>query len=221
MTTRIKWTELEMILTLAFYFFVDKHDDKRLIREFTKRMNILTGLSRSENSVGLRIANYKSADPKYIDSGKEGLTGGGKAVREVFDKFVTNDHSHEMLSKTWSNFLNEKNIEIIKRNEYVTDNGNKTYVVCTVVYYRSEKVRDNVLKRANGFCELCNCKAPFFTNEGQPYLEIHHIISLACGGADSIFNTIALCPNCHRKLHYSKTLSHDDAIILKRFSSNK
>jgi 5-methylcytosine-specific restriction protein A len=27
--------------------------------------------------------------------------------------------------------------------------------------------------------------------------------TLAEGGADTINNVIALCPNCHRKLHYS------------------
>ena len=36
---------------------------------------------------------------------------------------------------------------------------------------------------------------------GEPYLETHHIVWLSEGGEDSIENTVALCPNCHRKMH--------------------
>lgn len=44
-------------------------------------------------------------------------------------------------------------------------------------------------------------KAPFIDAKGEPYLEVHHIIWLSHGGADTIENTVALCPNCHRKMH--------------------
>ena len=36
---------------------------------------------------------------------------------------------------------------------------------------------------------------------GEPYLECHHVIQLAKGGPDEYYNTVALCPNCHRKVH--------------------
>jgi hypothetical protein len=42
---------------------------------------------------------------------------------------------------------------------------------------------------------------PFRTKQGAPYLEAHHIEWLARGGADTLANTVALCPNCHRKMH--------------------
>ncbi|WP_429628901.1 HNH endonuclease [Tunturiibacter psychrotolerans] len=35
----------------------------------------------------------------------------------------------------------------------------------------------------------------------QPYLECHHIVWLARGGDDTIENTVAMCPNCHRRMH--------------------
>lgn len=57
--------------------------------------------------------------------------------------------------------------------------------------------------RANGICQDCLQPAPFinkFTKE--PFLEIHHVVPLAQGGTDTIENTVALCPNCHRKRHY-------------------
>lgn len=43
--------------------------------------------------------------------------------------------------------------------------------------------------------------APFSDKNGQPYLESHHIEWLSNGGEDTIENTVALCPNCHRKIH--------------------
>ncbi len=56
-------------------------------------------------------------------------------------------------------------------------------------------------RKADGTCQLCNRPAPFKDPDGEPYLEIHHIIPLAEGGEDSIGNVVALCPNCHRKMH--------------------
>jgi len=54
---------------------------------------------------------------------------------------------------------------------------------------------------AAGKCELCRQPAPFMDSKGKPYLETHHVVWLSKGGADSIYNTVALCPNCHRKMH--------------------
>lgn len=50
-------------------------------------------------------------------------------------------------------------------------------------------------------CELCEEPAPFQRKDGAAYLEAHHIIWLARGGQDTIENTVALCPNCHRRMH--------------------
>ena len=56
-------------------------------------------------------------------------------------------------------------------------------------------------RRANGVCQLCDRTAPFCNKLNEPYLELHHIRALAQGGADAIANTVALCPNCHKKMH--------------------
>lgn len=66
---------------------------------------------------------------------------------------------------------------------------------------RSAKVSAYVKERANGVCQLCNKPAPFYNKKGEPYLECHHIIWIANGGADEPSNAVALCPNCHRKMH--------------------
>lgn len=71
----------------------------------------------------------------------------------------------------------------------------------TKQYKRNEFIAEYAKRRACGLCELCRKKAPFLKKNGEPYLEIHHIKWLCDGGADSIQNTVALCPNCHRKMH--------------------
>ena len=67
---------------------------------------------------------------------------------------------------------------------------------------RDPSVVEWVLAYAAGRCECCNQPAPFFREDGTPYLEVHHVKWLAQGGADTVRNAVALCPNCHRQLHY-------------------
>jgi 5-methylcytosine-specific restriction enzyme A len=68
-------------------------------------------------------------------------------------------------------------------------------------YQRNEYVAEEARRRANGVCQLCETPAPFKNKKGIPHLEVHHIVWLARGGEDSLENTVALCPNCHRKMH--------------------
>ena len=70
-------------------------------------------------------------------------------------------------------------------------------------YRRNPDVVAEVRIRANGICEYCRKSAPFFRpSNGQPFLEVHHKKRLADGGEDTVENAIAVCPNCHRELHY-------------------
>jgi len=74
--------------------------------------------------------------------------------------------------------------------------------VTVTQYVRDPKVKAWVLAQADGICECCSLPAPFATADG-PFLEVHHIRHLADRGSDTISNAIAICPNCHRRLHYS------------------
>jgi 5-methylcytosine-specific restriction protein A len=72
------------------------------------------------------------------------------------------------------------------------------------VHQRSAVIRQYVLARADGKCELCEVAAPFRTAKGEPYLEPHHIRRLSDGGPDDPRFMAALCPNCHRNVHFGK-----------------
>ena len=85
----------------------------------------------------------------------------------------------------------------------------KTIKAGEIKYYyvkqaeRNKTISKDTKNRANGICDLCGKEAPFKTKEG-PYLESHHVITIAEGGPDVIYNTVALCPNCHRRMHSLK-----------------
>jgi 5-methylcytosine-specific restriction protein A len=71
----------------------------------------------------------------------------------------------------------------------------------TTVFVRDAAVAEYAKRLANGLCDLCEQPAPFNNKQSAAYLECHHIVWLAKGGEDTIGNTVALCPNCHRKMH--------------------
>jgi 5-methylcytosine-specific restriction protein A len=73
----------------------------------------------------------------------------------------------------------------------------------TTIFERSETIRQYVLARARGRCEACGETAPFVTSTGLPYLESHHIRRLTDGGPDDPRFMARICPNCHRRAHYS------------------
>jgi len=68
---------------------------------------------------------------------------------------------------------------------------------------RSRAIKLYALKRADGICEGCGQPAPFETIDGSPYLEVHHIHRLSDGGPNRPEAVVAICPNCHRRAHYS------------------
>jgi hypothetical protein len=74
----------------------------------------------------------------------------------------------------------------------------------STTYVRDPKVVDWVLNEANGVCESCGENSPFLNSDGLPFLEVHHVQQLADSGPDVVENAVALCPNCHRALHFSK-----------------
>ena len=79
----------------------------------------------------------------------------------------------------------------------------ETVEVTAVKFRRNPYVSAYAKTKANGICQDCGQQAPFINKQtNEPFLETHHIIPLADGGDDTIENTIALCPNCHRKRHY-------------------
>ena len=82
-------------------------------------------------------------------------------------------------------------------------------------YDRSHYISLYVKILSKGVCELCNNRAPFNDSDGFPYLEGHHVKWMSKEGEDDINNVVALCPNCHRKMHVLNLKEDVDKLIEK------
>lgn len=101
------------------------------------------------------------------------------------------------------------------KNEKLIDNINEELVYIEHQLEReqtSNKLRNIILEEANSTC-FFNCNNElFWTNQGRVYLEVHHCIPLSYAkkfGKKGDFkeNLIAVCPTCHRRLHYEGNTS--------------
>lgn len=88
-------------------------------------------------------------------------------------------------------------------------------------FQRSSAVVAGAIARAGGRCEMPNCNRDTFNRpDGTTYLEVHHVTPLAEGGEDTMLNAAALCPTCHRELHYGN-LRLNRREILRRAIAHK
>lgn len=130
--------------------------------------------------------------------------------RKVLEKYLTG--SHDNLSRDQYFKISDLSVEYSRgldresRLNRIKINGNATpskKTVTSTVFSRNPDVVAETLVRAEGRCEKCGNQAPFVrAKDRTPYLEVHHRKRLADGGEDSLENTIAVCPNCHRELHF-------------------
>ncbi|WP_165590424.1 MrcB family domain-containing protein [Bordetella pseudohinzii] len=84
----------------------------------------------------------------------------------------------------------------------------KRSVASTEKYVRNPEVAAAALMRANFRCEVNAAHITFLTRK-QPYVEAHHLIPFSRQddyeySLDVVANLVALCPTCHRQLHYGR-----------------
>jgi len=115
---------------------------------------------------------------------------------------VTDQEYAADLNAKVANASNDSPAARRKRLETASKKPRRVFVQSTN-YMRNPDVIAEVLVRASGRCEGCKAPAPFKRKtDYTPYLEVHHVIHLADDGDDTVENALALCPNCHRKLHF-------------------
>ena len=85
-------------------------------------------------------------------------------------------------------------------------------------YARDPKIRRAVMRRAGGCCEFCGVEG-FMCDNGERYLESHHIIALAADGADRMTNVIALCPGDHRKAHFGQGRDELEKAMIRKVAA--
>lgn len=108
------------------------------------------------------------------------------------------------------------NSELIRRSE-MNGSHRKNQKTETTIYYRDPYIKELVKRIAEGKCQFCGKEAPFIDKNNEPYLEEHHVKWLADGGTDTIDNVVAICPNCHRKMHILN--EKKDVVILEKIAN--
>lgn len=122
-------------------------------------------------------------------------------IKEENKKIVINEESLKNSIEIKEKEVKKLSYNELKKSALKVKNISHSKEIVTIYRDRNAIVSQYTKRRANGYCDLCDNKAPFENKNKEPYLESHHIINLAEGGPDVIYNTVALCPNCHRKMH--------------------
>lgn len=133
------------------------------------------------------------------------------------------EESQSIPEDSFKKYLNQKEKaavrlsirELEKRAEQNESKQVSSRKITSNIFVRDAFVSEYAKRRANGVCQLCDGEAPFSNKEGFPYLECHHIEWVSNGGSDTIENTVALCPNCHRKMHVLNLESDKEKLISK------
>lgn len=116
---------------------------------------------------------------------------------------VTGEHNEQTVAE----YRTENAVDIRERTERISEcatvtpaedrQRNITLVSLLKSYYLNCFAENNMLK-----CECCGDET-FMTSGGEAYVEFHHLIPFGIAyGPDHYLNLFALCPNCHRKIHY-------------------
>ena len=135
-----------------------------------------------------------------------------RAVLDSFDMMPTADSVE--LEKNVTALLSIPNLD---KPQGVAKPAKVVITQTTEVIERDPKVKAWIIQNAGGLCEYCQEPA-FIKKDGLGYLEVHHLRPLAEGGSDTIQNTVAICANCHRKLHFGSNKVKMRQDLIQRFS---
>lgn len=80
-------------------------------------------------------------------------------------------------------------------------------VVLTTRPPRDSELSERIKRHYGHVCQVCG--VPGFEGHAGAYSEVHHIIPLRLRGKDHSHNMLVVCPLCHRKLHYARSVVYD------------
>lgn len=201
------WTEEELRASVDAY--VEMHRLEATGKPFKKKLyyeSLANRFGRSVKAYEYRMQNisyvYSLQGRRWISGLKPARNVGSNVIQLLEELIAASEGQH-----LGSNSSFDATIENLrKKPPALMPNGKKqpTSVQTSVTQFvRDPEVVAWVLAQASGHCECCEAPAPFFREDGSPFLEVHHVQRLADGGEDTVNNAVALCPNCHRELHYS------------------
>ncbi|RNM26725.1 HNH endonuclease [Dickeya undicola] len=204
---RVGWSDEELKASVAAY--VSMKQKRQAGEKFAKKAiydDLAGRFGRTAKSFEFRMQNISSV---YQDMGRDWLPGltpatnVGTKISQRIEVFINElDPIGELTDQQFEAQVSRLLTQGVKAKPMGNVAPAQKVREATVIS-RDPLVKAYVLQQSNGVCECCASPAPFQLTDGRPYLEVHHLKPLAEGGSDTVENAVALCPNCHRALHYA------------------
>ena len=201
-----KWSNIELTDSINAYLRMQNllNSNKKIVKkDFYKELS-------SKHDRTIKAFEYRMQNISYVLSlhGREWIKGlrpaenvGTNVIKQI-EKILSQIEKRPLEQK----IIFESEVQaILKKNPIEIPTGvikPKKKETISFTHERSAKNKAWILHNSKGVCEICLKPAPFKTKNGVSYLEVHHVKRLCDGGSDTPQNTVALCPNCHKEIHY-------------------
>jgi predicted HNH restriction endonuclease len=148
-----------------------------------------------------------------------------QTYRPEFEAFSSDNHHAQAKVRQQLQFLREDDIltfldrrgsytlkGVLLRGELEDDKAaevskaepaKREYLIET--YARNQGWVTEAKNRFGVYCLCAGCQNTFLKPDGEPYIEVHHIIPLSDGGEDSLWNLAVLCAHHHRLAHFAES----------------
>lgn len=200
------WSEEELRASVAAY--VDMHRKESKGTAFSKKVyyeDLANRFGRTVKSYEYRMQNISyvySLQGRQWVSGLKPARNVGANVIQVLERLISEVEGQRFGASAEFDARVEKLKKFPPKSPPPGNKNPASTQSAVTQFARDPAVVAWVLEEAAGMCECCKKPAPFKREDGSPFLEVHHVLRLADGGEDTTKNAAALCPNCHRELHY-------------------
>ncbi|PKY10788.1 HNH endonuclease [Acidithiobacillus marinus] len=200
------WSEEELRASVRAY--VEMHRKESRGNAFTKKdyyEDLAKQFGRTVKSYEYRMQNISyvySLQGRQWVSGLKPARNVGANVIQVLERLISEAEGQWLGASSEFGAIVEKLKKAPPKTPPPGSKKPSSSQTSVTQFARDPAVVAWVLAEAAGVCECCSNPAPFTREDGSPFLEVHHVLRLADGGEDTTNNAAALCPNCHRELHY-------------------
>ncbi len=201
-----KWSEEELRASVEAYVEMLRKESKRAA--FTKKgyyEDLAKKFGRTVKSYEYRMQNISyvfSLQGRQWVSGLKPARNVGANVIQVLERLISEAEGQRLGTSAEFDAAVEKLKKTPPKKPPAGNKKPSSSQAAVTQFVRDPAVVAWVLAEAAGVCECCSKPAPFTREDCSPFLEVHHVLRLADGGEDTTNNAAALCPNCHRELHY-------------------
>ncbi|WP_104655712.1 HNH endonuclease [Ralstonia insidiosa] len=220
-----RWSRDELILALEIYMRYRPSLPAKgapAVIELSELLNSLAlvlgeragGTYRNENSVYMKLMNFRRLDPEYTADGKKGLTRGNKDEVCVWGEFSGDLARLTEVARFIRNGIAEHvdNASLAGSGEPGIEEAEEGQLATRMHRHRERdrrlvgEAKTRALKTYGRlFCTACNFDfSKTYGDAGQGIIDVHHtkpIHTMLPGEKTRVGDLILLCSNCHRVVH--------------------